>query len=256
MGPKVTPTAAQLTGSDQRAWAYRICRQGENPWQLRDPPLMKDLPEPQLRVLILSAIGTGNQASTPSPFLHATRSLKKAVWIFSERRALYSNWLVRWPKWGEDSDCLDFEKSAVRYKWLSEADSDNSLLRNYMDKARAYTEKDSELLYFRRPDLGDVQWWDEEGKSWEDCLLSAKSQWWMTNLVSGLTQRQDTSISASLQWHSTMTEASKGGKDKRWVPQEREYSRSGQGCPKSNRGSIRTKQGENAAPSCGSPPWG
>lgn len=222
MGPKVTPTAAQVTETPDKKYAYRICRQGENPWQLRDPPLMRDLPDAELRVLILSAIGTGNQASSPSPFLHATRSLKKALWIFSERRALYSHWLVRWPKWGKDSDCLDFEEPAVRHRWLSEAYSDNVLLRNYLDKARAYTEKDSELLYFRRPDLGDVEWWDEENKSWVDSLLSAKSQWWMTQLVAGMAKREDAPDSVSLQWHSAKTEASKGGKDKRWVPQEKD----------------------------------
>ena len=182
MGPKETPTAAvstQVKGGP--AWSYRICRRGENPWQLRDPPVMADLEFAEMRALLLSAVAKGNDPRSPSPFLHATSVLRKALWIFGERRELYSHWLVRFPK--SRKGCIDFEDAAMRGKWFSEHNNDTSLLEEYVQKCRAYTEKDSELVYLIRPNLEDIQWWDESTKEWQHCLHSAKSQHWMSLLV-------------------------------------------------------------------------
>ena len=165
---------------------------------------MEDLPFDQMRALILSAVATGNDSRSPSPFLHASRSLKKTLWIFGERRSLYSHWLVRFPK---TKDCIDFEEGAQRRRWFSEENSDTSLLADYVRKCRSYTEKDSELVYMRRPDLEDVEWWDELTKTWQHCLNSAKSQLWMSQLVSDKICR-DRSAQAFLQSGSASTEVS------------------------------------------------
>jgi hypothetical protein len=193
---------------------------GENPWQLRDPPPMADLGFEEKRALVLHSIARGNHWDKSSPFLHATRLLKTATWIFSERRQLYSHWLVRWPKYKDDEDCLDFEKPAVRKKWLAECDSDTNLLSSYLVKCRNYTEKDSELIYFRRPDLSDIDWWDEESRSWQNCLNSAKSQEWMRLLVIDMTQGRLSTPEQTLQWHST-TKASQWGKGEQCNPGEK-----------------------------------
>ena len=184
MGPRETPTCAttsQTHGSQQ--YAYRICRRGENPWQLREPLLCDDLGFKETRALLLSAVARGNSDKHTSPFLHATRSLKRALWIFQERRHLYSHWLVRWPRQVLEGKCADFQDIAQRSKWLHEDDSDTSLLAEYVQRCRAYTEKDSEIVCFCRPGLEDIDWWDDARKTWHNCLSSATSQEWMSKLV-------------------------------------------------------------------------
>ena len=185
MGPQKSPTCAtpqEVKGGPP--YAYRICRKGENPWRLRNPQtkLLDTLSFAEQRVRMLTAVATGNNLRSPSPFLHASGSLRKTLRIFGERRSLYSHWLVRFPK---TKDCIDFGDGAQRRKWFSDAGGDSSLLAVYVRRCRSYTEKDSELVYLRCPDLADVEWWDEATKTWQDCLASAKSQWWMTFLGGG-----------------------------------------------------------------------
>jgi hypothetical protein len=180
MGPESTPTCAKTATSQNLS--YRICRKGENPWQLRDPAVTEHLPRAEMRALLLSAVAIGNNPKRPSPFLHATRVLRKALSIFGERRQLYSHWLVRWPYSAEDS--IDFENIGMRNKWFGEDDSDSSLLQEYRHKCLSYTEKDSEQVYLRRPALENIEWWDEDSKSWHNCLATALSQKWMSFLAS------------------------------------------------------------------------
>ena len=71
----------------------------ENPWELRQPPRhTHELSKKQLRGMVLAAVANGNDPQMPSPFLHATDSIAVIRQLLGERRWLYSNWLVRWPK--------------------------------------------------------------------------------------------------------------------------------------------------------------
>ena len=193
---------------------YRICRVSENPWQLRDPPVLADLSFAEMRLLVLTSIANGNAAGKQSPFLHATSSLKRCVWIQRERNDLYSHWLVRWRRDAVPKEMvIDFTQFAVRQKWLQEQDDDSALVRKYCDLAYNYTAKDSELLYLARPDLGDIEWWDEEGNQWVPALNSAKSQDWMHKLATDKCNVNIFSTDAvRLQAASSLSEASYWGK--------------------------------------------
>ena len=72
-GPQHSPASATAQFGE---WAYRACRMGENPWQLRAPPdHISDLSRKQLRAMVLSAVAKGNDPHMPSPFLHASSRL-------------------------------------------------------------------------------------------------------------------------------------------------------------------------------------
>jgi len=181
MGPTEVPHNVVQHGSGKDCFHYRVCRKFENPWQLRDPPDLSDMPFLEQRAIVLSAISQGNLPRFPSPFLHATRSLRRCWFIFCERRSLYSHWIVRWPK---SKDCLDFEAPGIKNKYFAERDGDTSLIAALATKCLSYTAKDSEVVYMHRPDMSEVDWWDETTMSWHNCLDSAKSQQWMGMLAS------------------------------------------------------------------------
>jgi hypothetical protein len=145
-----------------------------------------------------------------SPFLHATRSLKKVFMIFGERRHLYSHFLVRWPRSMPDVEMADFEDIATRQRWFSESEQDSALLENCVRACRNYTEKDSEIVYFQRPSLEDVEWWDAVGKVWRGCMDgSAKSQEWLTKVASRAAPASS-STSASSSTQACLNKALKG----------------------------------------------
>ena len=98
MGPKRAPLNATECKDAKGAFVYRLCRIGETPWTLRQPQDLSNASFSELRALLVSAIAMGNQQAHTSVFLHSTSSLGKIQKILDERRSLYTNWLVRWPK--------------------------------------------------------------------------------------------------------------------------------------------------------------
>ena len=141
---------------------------GEDPWNLRKVPShVLDLTPKQLRGCVLSAVAMGNDRQHTSPLLHATTSIAVIRKLLEQRRWLYSNWLVKWPK-----DCggkpvhIDFEDHK-RGGWiLEESDDDTDLLRECVQKARGYVTKDRELVYLTSIPLKDIDWWCERIHLW------------------------------------------------------------------------------------------
>lgn len=165
---------------DGTQYAYRILRKGETPWMLRVPGDCSGLDFLEKRALLVTAVATGNNPQKPSPFLHATRNLRKALLIHSERRHLYSNFLVRWPRKLPNVEMVDFQEKGQPQRWLFERDEDSALVAEAVFTTRAYTEKDSEIVYFGQPPSELVEWWDEEHLTWRGCLDgSAQSQYWV-----------------------------------------------------------------------------
>jgi hypothetical protein len=70
------------------------------------------------RALLVTAVATGNDLARTSPFLHASRSLKRVLMLWSERRHLYGNFVVRWPRKIADVEMADFEAIASRQRWF------------------------------------------------------------------------------------------------------------------------------------------
>ena len=165
-GPPCSPSSAIEQYGD---WAYRACRMGENPWNLRKVPShVLELTPKQLRGCVLSAVAMGNDRQHTSPLLHATTSIAVIIKMLGERRWLYSNWLVRWPQ-----DCggkpahIDFQ-DYKRGGWiLADSDDDTDLLQECVQKARGYVAKDRELVYLTSIPLKDIDWWCEETKQWQ-----------------------------------------------------------------------------------------
>ena len=163
-GPQESPSNATAQFGE---WAYRVCRMGESPWELRKPPEhIHDLTRPQLRGMILSAVAKGNDPQMPSPFLHASTSIAVIRQLLGERRWLYSNWLVRWPK-----DCVgparvDFQ-CKTEWGWvLEEWDTDTDYLQECLQKARGYATKDRELVYLTSIPVKEIDWWCERTNQW------------------------------------------------------------------------------------------
>ena len=105
-GPQESPSSVIAEDGD---WAYRLCPNGEDPWNLRVPPAhIADLSRKQLRAMLLSAVACGNDPQMPSPFVHASSSLKAVRGILGERRWRYSNWLTRFPKSCTGGNMIDF----------------------------------------------------------------------------------------------------------------------------------------------------
>lgn len=199
LGPEEAPNcavASQSKGAPE--YAYRICRRGENPWALREPADLAGMTFQEQRALLVTAVATGNNPARPSPFLHASRSLRKVLLIWGERRHLYSNFLVRWPRKMEDVVAADFENIGTRQRWFHESDSDSALLADCVSRCHNYTEKDSEIVYFSRPRLEKVQWWDAVGKVWRGCMDdSAISQAWRAKLQPRAEQASSSSSASS-----------------------------------------------------------
>ena len=165
-GPPCSPASAIEQFGD---WAYRACRMGENPWNLRKVPShVLELTPKQLRGMVLSAVAMGNDPQHPSPLLHATDSIAVIIKMLGERRWLYSNWLVRWPQdCGGKPGHIDFQDHK-RGGWiLAESDDDTDLLRECVQKARGYVAKDRELVYLTSIPLKEIDWWCEETKQWQ-----------------------------------------------------------------------------------------
>ena len=165
-GPPASPASAIEQFGD---WAYRACRMGETPWNLRKVPShVLELTRKQLRGMVLSAVAMGNDPQHPSPFLHATDSIAVIRKLLGERRWLYSNWLVRWRQ-----DCggkpahINFQDDK-EWGWiLADSDDDTDLLQECVQKARGYVAKDRELVYLTSIPLKDIDWWCEETKQWQ-----------------------------------------------------------------------------------------
>ena len=168
-------------------YAYRICRKGgENPWNLRVPTDVSEFTFNGKRALVILSIATGNKDTNPSNFLHASGNLGKALKIFQEREHLYSTWLVRWPKDLPNDDKISFEMHDQRAKWFTERPNDPDAVINLCKRCIDFTEKDSELVYFARPSLDVIEWWDQAQQQWHYCRSdikdSAESQFWVNKL--------------------------------------------------------------------------
>jgi hypothetical protein len=151
---------------------------------MRTPPDFK-LSQAELRVLVVLAVAHGNQPGMESSFLHSTGSLTKCVKIRTERRHLYSNWLVRWPRECVD-ERIDFDRKKDKYKWLQHEDPDSSLVEECLKICRSYVQKDSEVVYLRHPGMNNIQWWDEPNATWRKAtdipnsfVHAATSQKWV-----------------------------------------------------------------------------
>ena len=110
----------------------------------------------------------------PSPFLHASSSLKAVRGIIEGRRWLYSNWIVGFLK-----DCvgpamrIDFGDKP-EWGWvLNECDGDTDFLHECLQKARGYTEKDRELVYLTSILLKGIDWWCERTTQWRNAEETA-----------------------------------------------------------------------------------
>ena len=165
MGPQKTPQEATENKAEKDRYCYRICRRGETPWTLRQPPDLTGASFAEKRSLMATGIAMGNE--TPSSFLHATTSLTKVMLVFGERRTLYSHWLVRWPKDIPGVECANFaDKAADRQRWLSEVDGDTALIERCIKTARSYVQKDKEIVFLQHPGQSNVGWWDADTKTW------------------------------------------------------------------------------------------
>ena len=73
-----------------------------------------------------------------------------------------------------------------RAKWFTERPNDPDAVINLCKRCIDFTEKDSELVYFARPSLDVIEWWDEFQQQWHYCRSdiqdSAQSQFWVNKL--------------------------------------------------------------------------
>ena len=164
------PTNAIVEKGPADGWLYRVLRKGEVPWALRDPPSTEGLDEVELSALVLPAVTLGNQPQHTSPFLHATVSLSKAISIILERRHLYSNWLVRWPKVLPGIKLIDLTVDRTRHQWLGPKPGDTALLEECCRVARSFSDKDQEVIVCSRPSLRHIMWWNASGGRWEQTM--------------------------------------------------------------------------------------
>ena len=153
-GPQESPSSVIAEDGD---WAYRLCPNGEDPWNLRVPPEhIADLDRKQLRAMVISAVACGNDPQMPSPFVHASSSLKAVRGILEERRWRYSNWLTRFPKSCTGGNMIDFGDKPAWGWVLDEWDGDTDFLHECLQKARGYTDKDRELVYLTSIPLKEI----------------------------------------------------------------------------------------------------
>ena len=147
-----------------------MLRRGELPWGLRNPLETKDLSKAAFRDLLVSAVALGNNPEHTSPLLHTTANLNRAPFLLQERRRLYSNWLVRFPKVIEGIDIVDLSTLQGRQIYLQEKSSDSALLQSCVGIVRSYSEKDREVVVLRRPPLDSIEVWDQKVRAWIPAL--------------------------------------------------------------------------------------
>ncbi len=146
---------------------YRVLRVGETPLSLRCPPAKyESMTEDELRGPMIHAIAWGNDPARPSEFLHCTRSLARAKVVWSERRALYSTTVVRFPR-DAVPEALVFDFSHPnrrREAVLGEKRGDTQWVEESLQRIRAYVSK--EVVLLRRPASERVEWWGIHSCSW------------------------------------------------------------------------------------------
>ena len=143
-----------------------MLRRGELPWELRNPPDTTCLSKVAFRDLLVSSVALGNNPEHTSPFLHTTANLNKGPLWLQERRRLYSNWLIRFPKVIEGIDIVDLSTLQGRQIYLQEKSSDSALLQSCVCIVRNYAEKDREVVVLRRPPLDSIEVWDQKARAW------------------------------------------------------------------------------------------
>ena len=165
-----THDACNWPPKNYNTWLYRVCRRGETPLTLRQPPGDTLFHDDELRVLVLDAVACGNSRQKPSPFLHTTTKLTKARALRHERSSLYSNWLVRFPRRIDGVKTLDLTQPAQCRHIVDETVGDSPLIRDMCAQVRAYSQKDSEVVVFHPVPLEMVEWWCELSGTWEPAL--------------------------------------------------------------------------------------
>ena len=152
-------------------FAYRVCRKGEDPWNLRRPAL-QHLDFSEKRQALIVAIALGNSLDKTSPFLYSTKSLKKALKIVNERKHRYINWLVRWPLVMEGVDSADFSIGNDKAKWLNHFSTDSGSMASLVSTARGYVTADAEVVFFDHTGQRNVEYWDEIARLWRDFRIA------------------------------------------------------------------------------------
>ena len=155
------------------AFVYRSLRRFETPFQMRKPVIPKALTHLELRALLLPAVAYGNDKKRTSLFLHCTVSVKKAKAIMEERRHLYSNWLVRFPK--DSAAHLTLSCFATQQDYLKEEDTDTAFLELALAHVRKYSTKDKECVYTELPPEEVIEWWNEAEQEWSN--VSVATEW-------------------------------------------------------------------------------
>ena len=143
---------------------------------MRSPPDLSGFSPQELRCLLIRAVRLGNQPQHTSPLLHTSSKLAKVQFIFAERRYLYSNYVCRWPL-----DCcgppaegannrhlgyVDLADSSHGRLWLSDNAEDPPLMQSMLEQCRKFAGKDSEIVFFQKPPLDKVEWYDCRAKKW------------------------------------------------------------------------------------------
>ena len=164
MGPPGPPYHATAPTKLGDIVVYRALRLYERPWELRKVDIPQVMSDQELRALLLPAVAFGNSAGKESPFLHCTMTVVKALAIMSERRQLYSNWLVRWPI--DAAAHIKLSHLAAQRKYLFEDPNDSEFLASCLGEVRAYSLKDKEVVVTENPPEESVQWWDEQDRKW------------------------------------------------------------------------------------------
>ena len=98
--------------------------------------------------------------------------------LLAERRWLYSNWLVRWPRVIADIPHIDFLDKKTWGYLLDDWESDTDFLQECVREARVYVSKDRELIYTKRIPHCYVDWWCEHTHQWRNVAKTPKPQSW------------------------------------------------------------------------------
>ena len=81
-----------------------------------------------------------------------------------DRARLYTNWIVRFP--AEFVICMDLQDPAERKFWLRSDPSDTPAITEILEKVRAYSEKDSEVVVLSSPATRLREVWDPYKLAW------------------------------------------------------------------------------------------
>ena len=135
------------------------------------PPHCAETPWKEQRLAVLEALAYGNSTKRPSPFIHATTSLAKAVAIQQERGHLYSDVMVRFrPNCVGPGHWLGYTHDELRNSIVEEMRTDDPDTVEMVKRIRGFMTKDEEVIVKQRPDLKDVEFWNGDAQCWSPAL--------------------------------------------------------------------------------------